>query len=79
MLFGEETVITKVGDATPTIADYYQKRLQTVFPRVASNPRYLPNSKQSPMFIFTFAVSNPTQRAQGLALRIAEHILGKKR
>ena len=78
-LFGEETVTTKVGDAIQTIVDYYQKRLRTVFPRVVSNPRYLCNSKQSPMFIFTFAVSNPNPKAQRLALRIAEYILGKNR
>jgi len=78
-LFREETVTEKVGDAIQAIANYYQERLQTVFPTVASNPRYLCNSKQSPMFIFTFAVSNPSPISQGLALRIAEHILGKKR
>ncbi len=77
-LFGEETATVKVGDAIQAIADYYQKRLRTVFPRVASNPRYLCNSKQSPMFIFTFAVSNPNPKAQSPAFRIAEHILGKK-
>jgi three-Cys-motif partner protein len=78
-LFGEESVTAKVGDAIRAIADYYQERLRTIFARVVSNPRYLCNSKQSPMFIFTFAVSNPSSKAQGLALRIAEHILGRKR
>ncbi|MFH1023041.1 MAG: three-Cys-motif partner protein TcmP [Planctomycetota bacterium] len=78
-LFDEETITAKVGDPIPAIADYYQQRLKTIFPQVVSNPRYLCNSKGSPMFLFTFAVSNPNPKAQALAIRIAQHILGKGR
>ena len=77
MLFGDEQPISKVGDPVQAIVQFYQERLQTIFPRVASNPRYLCNSKRSPMFIFTFAVGNPQPKAQKLAMKIAEYILGK--
>ena len=78
-LFGEEIVTKKVRGSISAIADYYRERLETIFPRVASNPRYLFNTKRSPMFIFTFAVGNPSPKAQGLAMKIARHILGKVR
>lgn len=78
-LFGEEEITSRVPNAIPAIANFYQERLKTLFPKVVSNPRYLCNSKNSPMFLFTFAISNPSQKAQKPALRIAEHILGKTR
>lgn len=78
-LFGEEKRTTKVPAAISAIAGFYQERLKTLFPEVASNPRYLCNSKQSPMFLFTFAVSNPNPKARTLAMRIAQHILGRKK
>lgn len=79
-LFDEErTVTTKVENAIPVITKYYQQRLNTIFPKVVSNPRYLCNSKRSPMFLFTFAVSSPNPKAQGLAMKLAKHILGKER
>ncbi|MFA5168116.1 MAG: three-Cys-motif partner protein TcmP [Candidatus Omnitrophota bacterium] len=77
MLFGDEQPTSKVGDPVQAIAQFYQERLREIFPKVASNPRYLCNSKQSPMFIFTFAIGNPKLSAQKLAMKIAEYILGK--
>ncbi len=77
MLFGDEQQTSKVGDPVQAITQFYQERLQAIFPKVASNPRYLCNSKQSPMFIFTFAIGNPNLKAQKLAMKIAEYILGK--
>lgn len=60
------------------IGNYLVKRLATTFPGVAKNPRYLVNTKNSPLYLFCFAVSNPNSRAISLALKIAESILGKK-
>jgi len=57
------------------IVDYYLNRLKTIFPGVASNPRFLCNSKQSPMFALCFAMGNPSHRARALALKIAGDIL----
>jgi three-Cys-motif partner protein len=76
-LFGEEKQTTKVPDAITTIVEFYQKRLKTIFPRVVENPCYLCNSKQSPMFVLTFAIGSPNPKAQNIALRIADSILKK--
>ena len=78
-LFGKEAETSKIIDVIPAITNFYQRRLATIFPKVVSNPRYLFNSRNSPMFLFTFAVSNPSPTAQGIALNVAQHILGKKR
>jgi len=78
-LFGEEQQTKKVSDSISAIVGFYQERLKSIFARVAGNPAFLCNSKNSPMFIFTFAMSNPSKKAQELALTIAEHILGKRR
>lgn len=66
----------KVKSANPNqIAQYIVKRLETVFAAVSQNPKMFRNSNNSPMFLFCFAVSNPTQKAQTIAMRIANHIL----
>ena len=71
---GEEDHLIK--DAKPEhIKEYILKRLQTVFPCVSKNPRIFRNSNNSPLFLFCFAISNESQAAQKLALRIADHIL----
>ena len=68
-----------IKDANPEqIKDYIIKRLETVFPCVSKHPRIFRNSRQSPMFLFCFAISNDSTSAQGLALRIANHILKNK-
>jgi three-Cys-motif partner protein len=61
-----------------TLKEYICNRLKTIFPAVAENPRILYNTKNSPLFLFCFAVSNDKQSAIDLALRIANHILNKK-
>lgn len=72
--------VTWFKDASPErIQKYIVKRLETIFPKVAKNPRILLNEKRSPLFLFCFAISNPSPPAQRLALNIAEHILGKRR
>ena len=68
-----------IKDATPEhIQAYIIERLKTIFPCVSKNPRVFRNSNKSPMFLFCFAISNENSKAQGLALRIADHILKKK-
>ena len=69
----------KIKDATPEhIKEYILSRLKTIFPSVSKNPRVFKNRHNSPMFLFCFAVSNESPKAQGLALRIADHILKSK-
>lgn len=75
-LFGEEEVLTKVGDFQQ-IADYFVKRLATVFAGVASNPLQLKNAKRNPLYLLCFACGN--KKGAPIAKRIAAHILkGKK-
>ena len=65
-----------VKDANPDhIKDYILSRLATIFPCVSKDAGFFRNSRRSPMFLFCFAVSNESEAAQKLALRIANHIL----
>lgn len=57
------------------IAKAYLARLETVFAGVAQNPRILKNSRNSPLYLFMFAVGSPS--GKDVALRIARHILTK--
>ncbi len=57
---------------------YILERLQTLFGCVSKNSRFLRNSKDSPLFLFCFAVSNPSPKAQVLAMKIADQILNSK-
>jgi three-Cys-motif partner protein len=77
-LFGEnENMIKEVN--TVELAAYICERLRSIFPYVADNPRLLYNAKKSPLFLFCFAVSNPNPKAYGLAKKVAEdHILKKR-
>ena len=69
----------KVKDSNPDrIKDYIISRLGTIFPCVSQHPRIFRNSRKSPMFLFCFAISSESPKAQGLALRIADHILKNK-
>ena len=68
-----------IKNANPEqIKDYILSRLETIFPCVSKHPRIFRNSRKSPMFLFCFAISNDSTSAQGLALRIANHILKNK-
>ncbi|GHT65335.1 hypothetical protein FACS1894110_06970 [Spirochaetia bacterium] len=58
-----------------TIKEYIYGRLKTIFPGVSDNPRVLYNSKNSPLFLFCFAVANKNPKAIGLAMKVANHIL----
>jgi three-Cys-motif partner protein len=69
----------KIKDANPEhIKAYIITRLETIFPCVSTHPRIFRNSRNSPMFLFCFAIASDSQKAQGLALRIADHILKNK-
>lgn len=68
-----------VKDANPDcIKAYILSRLETIFPCVSRHARIFRNSRNSPMFLFCFAVPNESEAAQKLALRIANHILKNK-
>lgn len=58
-----------------SIADYFNKRLESVFSGVAKNPLKLHNSKNSPLYLLCIAIGNPNPKAKGLALKLANHIL----
>jgi three-Cys-motif partner protein len=69
----------KIKDANPEhIKAYIITRLETIFPCVSKYPRIFRNSRNSPMFLFCFAISNESEAAQKLALRIADYILKNK-
>lgn len=69
----------KIKDANPEhIKAYIISRLETIFPCVSKHPRIFKNSRNSPMFLFCFAIASESSKAQGLALRMANHILKNK-
>ena len=79
MVDGGEEEDRLVKDASPEhIKEFLISRLKTIFPCVSNNPRICKNGKNSPMFLFCFAISNESVAAQRLALRIADHILKNK-
>ena len=61
------------------IKEYILGRLKTVFAEVSKNPRVFKNEKNSPLFLFCFAVSNPSIKARALALKISDQILCSKK
>ena len=68
-----------VKDANPEhIKEYILSQLETIFPSVSKLARIFRNSRNSPMFLFCFAIASESPKAQGLALRIANHILKNK-
>ena len=60
---------------TESLTNYIIKRLETIFPAVSKKAKIFYNDKNSPLFFFCFAVSNPSLKAQQLALKIANSIL----
>jgi three-Cys-motif partner protein len=70
-LFGDQPALAKVVDYE-RLAAYFVERLATVFPRVAPNPLTQRNSRNSPMFMLTFAAANAT------AIKIAHYLLQRK-
>ena len=75
-LFNEEGEMEKRDDILAEIEQYFLKRLESVFARVAENPLPLRNSNNSLMYLLCFAAGNPKAPS---ALEIAEDILKKMR
>ena len=76
---GQKNGERMVKNANPDhIKAYIISRLETIFPCVSKHARIFRNSRNSPMFLFCFAISNESGTAQKLALRIANHILKNK-
>lgn len=75
-LFNDEDAVEKRDDILAEIEQYFLKRLESVFARVAENPLPLRNSKNSLMSLLCFAAGNPNAPK---ALQIAEDILEKMR
>ncbi len=71
-LFGKEMVTRKKVDFQ-SIAQYFVKRLRTVFTKVAKNPLRLYNSRNNPLYLLCFAAGNP--RGAPTAVDIAQDIL----
>lgn len=71
-LFGSGDDV-RIKATVDEIGRYFLDRLRTVFPGVAEEPGVLRNSRNSPLYLFSFAVSNA--RGQPIALRIATHLL----
>jgi len=69
------SVPIKAKQPTAALWQFAKGRLQTIFGGGVDNPAILRNSKNSPLFAFFFAVSNPNPRASGLAHKIGKHIL----
>ena len=62
-----------VRDDQQAIIDVYQDKLRSVFQAVAPSPKWLFNSRNSPLFALMFAASNPS--GAPIALKIAKHLL----
>ncbi|MBF0285458.1 MAG: three-Cys-motif partner protein TcmP [Magnetococcales bacterium] len=75
-LFGEEEVTRRTADYQ-VIEDYFVKRLESVFEKVAQRPRKLYNSKGKPLFMLCFAAGN--LKGAPIAVKIANHILKEPR
>ncbi len=75
-LFGDEAPDNPQKIASFTkIADYFVKRLKTVFAGVIEKPLMLKNSRGNPLFSLCFAVGN--EKGKPIALRIAKQIIDK--
>ncbi len=70
-LFGDEERVVK--RSTEVIGTYFNRRLESVFAGVASEPAVLRNSRNVPLYLLCFAVGNV--RGRDIALRIANHLL----
>lgn len=70
----------KVRTCDPdAVIAYTLERMDTIFARVHKNPKVFYNKRNSPMFIFFFAMTNRGSTAQNLAIKFANHVLKKER
>jgi len=58
-----------------SLKKYIETRLSTIFSKVSPNSRILSNRKNSPLFLFCFAVASDNPKAIGLAMTVADYIL----
>jgi three-Cys-motif partner protein len=74
-LFGDRALhkATRVEN----VERYLLSRLKSVFPAVANQTLRLPEAEGRSMFLLVFACANPAPKAMGLALKIANDILGR--
>jgi three-Cys-motif partner protein len=77
-LFDEEQIDYRDVDFSQ-LSTYFVGRLKEIFPDVATNPKPLYNSRNSPMYLLCFATANPQQARSGTAVKIAEDVLRKLR
>jgi three-Cys-motif partner protein len=73
-LFGPSGNFEKMADFA-SIGKFFIYRLETVFAKVAKNPRPLYNTRNVPIFLLCFAAANP--KGAPTAVKIAQSILGK--
>ena len=71
-LFGDEEALANRSDQQ-AIVDFYLRKLDTVFEKVAPSPRWFRNSNNTPLFALLFAAANPA--GAPIAVRIAENLL----
>ena len=73
-LFGEPS---SEKTSVEGLKQYILRRLKDTFCAVSPNPALLRSeTKNAPLFLLCFAMSNPSEKAQKRALTIANHILG---
>ena len=70
-MFEDEPQVVRADQQV--IVDLYQEKLKGIFPAVAAKPKWLHNSRNSPLFALMFAAANQT--GGPTALRIANHLL----
>lgn len=70
--YGTQIKKEKVVDFN-MIAQYFVKRLQSIFPGVANNPLPLYNSRNNPLYLLCFACGN--EKGAKTAIKIAQDIL----
>ena len=75
-LFGDDEM--EKDSRIETMNEYLVGRLEMTFPGVAKKPYVFRNRMNSPLFLFCFAMSNPSERARAIGLRIANHLLNSK-
>lgn len=74
MLFGPTVNFEKTAGFA-SIGKFFIDRLETVFAKVAKNPKPLYNTRNVPIFLLCFAAANP--KGAPTAVKIAQNILGK--
>lgn len=72
-LFGAESEVRSAG--VEKVERYFVERLSSIFPKVSSECLRLVTPDNTHLFSLCFAVSNPSPKAIGPAMRIANHLI----